>query len=727
MGNDSGLRRSGAARVWIRLTAMVLVLCCSVPAAWAAPRIEELLRFDGSRFGDSGTRETRPPDTMGAIGPHFFAELLNSGFSMYRTSTNPLGGLSAPRITLEQFWDAAFVNTAIGNISSGGLSNPHDADSPFDPRILYDSNTGRWYATSVDFGRSAESRVYVGVTTGDDPSINNWRAFVIDADAADQQWADFPTLGLDASGLYIGTTMVPLDGTSASRESDLIGIPLQSLTAPTPSTTGFLKAENVGGSRAMQPAVDVYGVTASNPGARYLAFTTGSDDIRSIHIPADFLTGGSSSLGAPVDIGVTRSGAVDVPYHPSQGLAAIDVDNDGLKQESNVVLTPFGYWGVQSVLNPTTGNNAIQWFNVDELTGSLVGSGLIEEPTMHFIYPSISVSDTGRVVIGFNWMWDEGEVPFDRILAPSAMAVGGIIDPMTGVVDFGIPEPLQVSGSEYENLDSRSRNRWGDYSATTAAPQSTSLVYTIQEYAPAQDGNDDWATSISQVIALADHEVLINFQDTPPGFLGSIEAQAYDGGFFLEEIMIEGGLAAVPDGLMALGDMGIVVDHPASFSAVLRNGNDLIRLDDLNLLIDQKFTLNTLQDGLKVFDVELLSFDLLGLPADLFVGLSQQDLRRSSGRVSLIDTPGGTVVDSHLDLYTVLGLDGDLLESMNASRLVLRAAAVPEPTVLALALPGLALLGARSRRRAIRRPGAGRIDAGRHDGPAARDGQPRAG
>jgi len=138
--------------------------------------------------------------------------------------------------------------------------------------------------------------------------------------------------------------------------------------------------------RAVQPGVDVYGLTASNPGTQYLAFSTDADDVKKIEIPSDFFSGGS--LGSPVGIGVSGNSPIDVPYQVGQNLAPIDVDNAGLKIESNVVLTPFGYWGVVAVNNSTTGNNGIRWFQVDEQTGQQLASATIEDPVFHFFYPS---------------------------------------------------------------------------------------------------------------------------------------------------------------------------------------------------------------------------------------------------------------------------------------------------------------------------------------------------
>src|SRR5258708_30900585 len=72
-----------------------------------------------------------PPDTDGAVGPSQFVELLNSAYRVYDKSGNVLQTSS-----LNQFWSSAGILQA----------------SAFDPRVLYDPDSQRWYAAAVDFG-----------------------------------------------------------------------------------------------------------------------------------------------------------------------------------------------------------------------------------------------------------------------------------------------------------------------------------------------------------------------------------------------------------------------------------------------------------------------------------------------------------------------------------------------------------------------------------------------
>ena len=201
-----------------------------------------------SSFAETGCPCTFqfPPDTMGAVGPNHVVELLNGAFAVYDKMGNNL-----VRSSMNKFWNDGFTAAGTAAVSNGS----------FDPRLLYDKHSARWYAFAVDERDTASSRVHVGVTIGNDPSPANWRAFVIDADFAGTRWADFPTVGIDASGVYISNNMFDNPGGAAETSTvTVMGVPKSSLTAAVPSISGNVKQENIapgGTGFSMQPAVDL--------------------------------------------------------------------------------------------------------------------------------------------------------------------------------------------------------------------------------------------------------------------------------------------------------------------------------------------------------------------------------------------------------------------------------------------------------------------------------------
>ena len=72
-----------------------------------------------------------PPDTMGAVGPNHFVVNINTSFAIYNRT-----GTLLSHVRGNDFFDLD---------GPGGT-----AFSTFDPRILYDRATGRWFATIMD-------------------------------------------------------------------------------------------------------------------------------------------------------------------------------------------------------------------------------------------------------------------------------------------------------------------------------------------------------------------------------------------------------------------------------------------------------------------------------------------------------------------------------------------------------------------------------------------------
>ena len=134
------------------------------------------LNFTGSTLNDARalTRtQFAPPDTMGAIGPNDFAELINGVFAVYDKSS---GALVGSRISDTTFWS---TKVGIGADLSAGLT---------DPRILYDPASRHWFATEVT-AVSTGNLVLLGRSDTADPT-GTWQgvSFVGDAGLADGIW-----------------------------------------------------------------------------------------------------------------------------------------------------------------------------------------------------------------------------------------------------------------------------------------------------------------------------------------------------------------------------------------------------------------------------------------------------------------------------------------------------------------------------------------------------------
>jgi hypothetical protein len=102
------------------------------------------LVFEGLSY--SNTLRT-PPDSMGAIGPNHFVELLNDGIAVYDKS----GSL--------------IINTNSRDFFTIGTNRPAHMS---DPRILYDHQSHRWVACAINPFASPEC--ILAVSNGDSPT-----------------------------------------------------------------------------------------------------------------------------------------------------------------------------------------------------------------------------------------------------------------------------------------------------------------------------------------------------------------------------------------------------------------------------------------------------------------------------------------------------------------------------------------------------------------------------
>ena len=133
------------------------------------------------------------------------------------------------------------------------------------------------------------------------------------------------------------------------------------------------------------------------------------------------------------------------------------------------------------------GRAAIEWFEIDQVTGTPLQQGIISDSSLGLNFASIAVNDKGDVVIGFS-----GGDPNTFM---SSYAVVGTTT--AGITHFGPITQLKAGLSDYERLDDRDRNRWGDYSATVIDPLDSNRFWTFQEFVVAED---EWAIQVTEIV-----------------------------------------------------------------------------------------------------------------------------------------------------------------------------------------------------------------------------------
>ncbi len=400
-----------------------------------------------------------PPDTMGAVGSEHIVELINGRYSVYDKST----GQKVQTSTLSQFWTDAGVNRF----------------DVFDPRIVYDPFSERWFAVSAADRRSSESSFLLAASKTNDPT-QGWNAFAIDGDSTNQRWVDYPSIGFNKDGVYLSANMFPI--TSGGIRTTFVAVPKNDLLGATPTVARTTKFENNFTSDTgftVQPVVDLDDTEL--PAAIFSSFNTFSGSFKRSNITGDII---SPSLD-------TSGGLVSVTPFSSRFSAEQPGDKQNLEIangsvfHANLVLQNDSFWGVHTV-NDGTGRAAMRWFQIDADTNQLQQEGLISDPNLDFYYGSIAVNEFDDVAIGFS---GSGENQFVSSYAALAQTVGG-------VTTFDTPLLLKEGVADYEVTFGTGRNRWGDYSATVIDPSDPLTFWTFQEFVSAED---IWSTQITEL------------------------------------------------------------------------------------------------------------------------------------------------------------------------------------------------------------------------------------
>jgi hypothetical protein len=234
---------------------------------------------------------------------------------------------------------------------------------------------------------------------------------------------------------------------------------------------------------SVQPALD-FG--PSDERAALLGVSGGSL-VRGNIIGAD---GAGASLGSVTGItgdpGHTTAPPARQP-HPS----GFTIENVSPRIVANVFEQGDSLWLVHAVLGSAS-NSAIRWYEINEITNTVLQTGLIENPNEDYHEPSIAVNEFGNVVIGYTCSGPS--------LAPSSCVSVG--ETTGGVTTFETPFVLQLGAGHYFRTGSGTRNRWGDYSATVIDPSDPCTFWTFQEFVAISavgDGGGSWGIQITEM------------------------------------------------------------------------------------------------------------------------------------------------------------------------------------------------------------------------------------
>jgi hypothetical protein len=423
-----------------------------------------------------------PPDTMGAVGPTQFVEMINGQFAVYSKTGTLLKSES-----LDAFWSAVSpVN---------GTTDPH---------IFYDKHTGRWFASTIDINDAKTNNHILLAASKTSDATGAWNLYKVQGGNA-SEFADFDTLGVDDNGVYVGTNMFPKPGTTGNVHAAIFAArKAPFLTGAAITVKEFDNIQDM--FAAPQPADNFDTVTATGP-AWFVSTSTavfGNVEYRTLT-----WSGSTPTLSTTKTLVTPAYGDPFSLPVPSKGSTLpIDAGDDRLLM---AVIRDHNLWTARTVgvNNSGTASNvdrdAAEFLelNVTSTTASLIQSGrefdtAASNPRFYY-YPSIMVNGQGYAAMGFT---GSRATEFASVYATGRLAGDplGKLQPVT---------LLKGGQGAYTITFGGARNRWGDYSYTSLDPTDDSTIWTIQEYAAAPIGTGGieatsrWGTWINQLKAPA--------------------------------------------------------------------------------------------------------------------------------------------------------------------------------------------------------------------------------
>ncbi len=419
-----------------------------------------------------------PPDPDGAVGPLHYVELVNGRFSVFTKSNHS----KVKTMTDLTFWGQAGITFQSG----------WDVT---DPRVVFDTASQRWFASQVDFdptGNINTNRFLLAVSSTADPT-GTWHAVAIPSDPGGNDFADFPTLGVDAVGVSLSGDMFDANGNPVG--PTLVFIPKASLLANPPTSSGmtwFGVMSYTTRGNILQPVMCFDG---SGQGHILAVGSVGVDNSGNFVTNHSLLLSqvklGSGAAPATISSATLTVPPYTVPIDPAQPDGSNNLD-DG---DARISACVYEVGGVVYATHSTQSGNlaVIRWYRIDPVQKTVLESGTISDPVKDLYYPSIAANASGTVVIAFNGS-------STNTFVSSFAVVGSTVN---GVTTFGQQIPLASGTASYQNVDPSTQiSRWGDYGSLSVDPNDPTRFWTIQEIAT---GASVWSTHVTEIMTADPH------------------------------------------------------------------------------------------------------------------------------------------------------------------------------------------------------------------------------
>lgn len=412
-----------------------------------------------------------PPDPNLACGPQHVVLVVNTSWAAYRKSD---GGLAIPAVQ--------GLNTFFGAVIAGG-------ESCFDPKVIYDSQAGRWVlvsmAVSDDYSLSSW---LLAVSKTSDPT-GDWYKYrldgKLDGSTSTGNWADFPGVGVDGAAIYLTANMFAFDGTkNVFQYCKIRLLRKSSLYAGAPATWKDITRikDTDGFAFTVQPAQNY-----DNPTGNYLIsanYGTEANEYVSDKLTLWKIT---NPTGTPKI--TKKSLSVRSFTYAPDAVQKGGGDNYRVATNDHRLLNAVSRGGKLYTVH-TIGKNwgsgavaAIRWYEITAASGAVSQTNDFGKDKFYYFFPAVMPDAQGNLYLAFNRS-SSTEYAGIRYTGRKPTAPANQLDASVG---------LLISG---KGTYAPWTNRWGDYNGIAWDPADPGSVWIFSEYAASLSS---WGTQFGHI------------------------------------------------------------------------------------------------------------------------------------------------------------------------------------------------------------------------------------
>ncbi len=421
-----------------------------------------------------------PPDTNGDVGLTTVIAQANGRIRSY----DRLGNAGALNTDADSFFASVRASIVV------------------DPRVVFDRISKRWFVEGIDEA-SPNNNICLAVSDGEAITGSTvWKFYAIPQNVGGgaNGFADYATMGVDASGVYFGTNrfassfancdVICLDKTLLLNSNTVLATPFRNMIS---SGTGMFTPWPATNDDPAANVALVIGVDAGAFGKldyRRITYTAGVFSISanaSITVPTT-----SNPMAMPISTSSTATGSID---GLDDRLFYARISRNRLTGQVNVH-TAQGIRMNSSGTGSSSGDrDGARWYNITSPfsgTATLTNAGTVVDPAstgfLHCTIPSVAMNGQGHEFIGFT-IGNTAQSP--SIGGSYRLSTDGLVTAPT----------IITPGANYYNAqDGTNPKRWGDYSFTMVDPRDMMSIWSFQEYCNA---NNSWQVRGIKVLAPA--------------------------------------------------------------------------------------------------------------------------------------------------------------------------------------------------------------------------------